>query len=111
MAYVFKNIYIQKGVELSVTDKNMKVHEYINIVHSTDAISLREVIFPQLVNAFWTSNGESYYPCILLEDTRDDAWAYIVTTNQTIMPHPRKCVFTLEEIEEESSHPIPMSAC
>lgn len=89
----------------------MKVHEYINIVHSTDAISLREVIFPQLVNAYWTSNGESYYPCIMFEDSQTDGMVYIATKSMGIMPHPCNCVFPVEEAEDTTIDALEIAFC
>ena len=89
----------------------MTIKEYINLYHDNDIATFVDVIYPAHVNAFWTSNGESYYPCILLDDSRNDDCVYIVTRNQTIMHHPRKCVFKMEEIEKESSRPIPIPTC
>lgn len=78
----------------------MKVHEYVNMSHSTDAINFREVIFPQLVNAYWTSNGESYYPCVLFDDYQTADTVYVATKSLGMMPHPRKCVFPISEVED-----------
>lgn len=77
----------------------MCINDYINLYHSNDIATFVDVIYPSHVNAYWTSNGESYYPCILLDDARADNCVYIVTRNQTIMHHPRKSVVKIEEMD------------
>lgn len=89
----------------------MKVHEYIDIVHSTDAISLREIIFPQLVNAFWTSNGESYYPCVMFDDYQTNGMVCIATKSMGVMSHPRNCVFPVEEVEDTTVDALEIAFC
>lgn len=85
-----------------LVNNSMKTHEYINLVHSTTENNFRSVIFPQLVNAYWTSNGESYYPCVVLDDYQNDDVVYIATKSLGLMLHPRKCVFMMADVEPVS---------
>jgi hypothetical protein len=75
----------------------MTSNEYINLYHSTDAVTFFNKITPTLFNAFWTSNGESYYPCIVLDDHATANSLFIITRNQTFMHHPRSCIKMMNE--------------
>ena len=80
----------------------MKTHEYINLVHSTDENHFRSVIFPELVNAYYTSNGESYYPCVVMDDYQTEDTVYIGTRTVGMNVFPRKCVVMMEDVEDVS---------
>ena len=77
----------------------MKLHEYKTLYQKSDANNFHEKVFPTLTNAYWSSNGESFYPCILLEDNATDEHVCIVKKNHSIMMTSKKSVIRMEESE------------
>lgn len=71
----------------------MTSNEYINLYHNADADAFFNKIAPSLYNAFWTSNGESYYPCIVLDDHETADSVLVVIRNQTFMRYPKSMIF------------------
>ena len=77
----------------------MKKADYVKLCSGKTQAFIRDVIFPEHVNAYWTSNGESYYPCILLEDEPIDNFVTIVTKSRGFTHHPSKNVVLMEALE------------
>ena len=77
----------------------MKKADYINLCVGKTQAFIQDVIFPEHANAYWTSNGESYRPCILLDDEPINDFVTIVTRGRGFTHHPSKNVIMMENVE------------